>query len=501
MTNVGVIEVSLVGARRASARRHNRATEQSNRIESAMASSLEDDDPRQSSAALCISLNLLGETFGPEFTHQCFPGEWIRGYQPQQALLAGAKHSSHQRHDQAKHTLQVDITLSPSCRQCEIKVQVQRKPREIVTRASKRPRLSTAPQQETADTPSEEVYSSEEPLPSNNDEDDSDFTASEEDENSHPNEAGVTRARRMPIEQVMEQCAKALPAIVEEIPEDDYLTAPIGNVVKEYQRNSMNFVMSLADGSDAAEYHDQVQKLALWFIETADSVNLASSEGGGYWKVLYIFRKHSKEKYSLVGYMTVFHFRSPFKKPKSGIVARVCQVLILPPYQRMGHGKALLQQVYDMAHDSNNDIVEINVEDPAAACTALRNLLDYQLLKESLNSETPWLDSTYHSTTDVSDPDFFKPVSDADAVQAGALACITPRQVQIAHEIYKLSLLPKDCSEEVHKNYRLMVKKRLAKVHREELGGCASKEEKQALLAKIFDETFQQYKSVLKLDK
>jgi histone acetyltransferase 1 len=63
--------------------------------------------------------------------------------------------------------------------------------------------------------------------------------------------------------------------------------------------------------------------------------------------------------------MTVFHFLSPFKKPKPGTIARVCQVLILPPYQRVGHGKVLLQQLYDIAHDTSNDIVEINVEDPA----------------------------------------------------------------------------------------------------------------------------------------
>ncbi len=36
----------------------------------------------------------------------------------------------------------------------------------------------------------------------------------------------------------------------------------------------------------------------------------------------------------------------------------------------------------------------------------------------------------------------------------------------------------------VQKKYRLMVKKRLIKVHREELGGCESKEEKQSVETK-----------------
>jgi hypothetical protein len=71
----------------------------------------------------------------------------------------------------------------------------------------------------------------------------------------------------------------------------------------------------------------------------------------------------------------------------------------------------------------------------------------------------------------------------------------------MAHQIYKLPLLPHDCSQDVPKKYQLMVKKRLIKVHREELGGCESKEEKQGMLAKSFDDTLDQYKSVLRLSK
>ena len=63
------------------------------------------DEPQLSSAALCMKLRLffgpLGDdtkedqshssfVFGPVFTHQCFPGEWITGYQPFQAVLDGS---------------------------------------------------------------------------------------------------------------------------------------------------------------------------------------------------------------------------------------------------------------------------------------------------------------------------------------------------------------------------------------------------------------------------
>jgi histone acetyltransferase 1 len=270
-------------------------------------------------------------------------------------------------------------------------------------------------------------------------------------------------------------------------------------VLHEYQRNNSHFVISVADGCNAVQYHNQVQTLATWFIETADGVNVASQDGG-YWKVLYLFRRNAPGQYSLAGYFTIFHFLSPFKRPKSGIVARVCQALILPPYQRMGHGKMLLKTLYELATDDpSNDIVEINVEDPARSFVALRNRVDYELFQESMRvNKHLWLvDSMYYTIRDVHNVDFFRGVTDGDAVAAGAVARITPRQVQICHELYKLSLVNNVENEEATRQYRIMVKRRLAKDHREKLGACRSKEEKQALLGKIFDETMEQYKSVL----
>jgi histone acetyltransferase 1 len=206
---------------------------------------------------------------------------------------------------------------------------------------------------------------------------DSDYLLTEEEESEEPNcaNAGTTRTRRMPVDEIMERCGKALPTRVQHLNEDDFLKEPIGTILHEYQRNKLRFVISLADGCNAVEYHNQVQTLATWFIETADTVNVASRDGG-YWKVLYLFRRNAPHQYSLAGYLTIFHFLSPFKRPKSGIVARVCQALILPPYQRMGHGKMLLKTVYELAADSSKNIVEINVEDPAPSFVALRNGVD-----------------------------------------------------------------------------------------------------------------------------
>jgi hypothetical protein len=54
-----------------------------------------------------------------------------------------------------------------------------------------------------------------------------------------------------------------------------------------------------------------------------------------------------------------------------------------------------------------------------------------------------------------------------------------------------------DNLEDLEKRYRLAVKKRLNKVHREELGACRNKEEMKAALGKLYDETLQGYRVIL----
>jgi len=98
-----------------------------------------------------------------------------------------------------------------------------------------------------------------------------------------------------------------------------YLSEPIGQILKTYQRkvrgaessnnkcnvdvdsSTSEFVIALADGSGSldhppsstvARYHNSVQRLARWYIETADGVDVAE-DGRGCWKVMYLFRRHN----------------------------------------------------------------------------------------------------------------------------------------------------------------------------------------------------------------
>ena len=451
-----------------------------------------DDDPQYSSAAQCISLCILGQTFSPEYTHQCFDGEWIRGYQPLQNVANA--HCTHVNHEFATHELQATVVLSPSCEAAHVDLVIRRKKRERQSGEAERQKKflkikETSPESEMHDNDNADDDGDDGFGPSIHDR--TEFVA----EDNH-SDAGKTGHSRMHPDEIAERLGRALPTISEDkdFIDDNYLRHPIGKILSTYtcetkdDHDEQEFIVFIADSEQAADYHSLVQNLAMFFIENADGVNLRDSNGGGYWRVLYLFQKHGTRRYSLCGYVTLFHFNAPFRKPKAGIVMRICQVLLLPPYQRCGHGKVLIRTVHDLAKESD-DIVEINVEDPAPGFVALRNRVDYEMLSESVKSEEPWLPAHYLK------PGCFSTLRETDLNRAASLGCITPRQVQVAYELYKVHEIPQGDDES---EFRLMVKKRLLKTHGEQLSALKTKKERQACLAELWQEAHKQYSAILK---
>ena len=527
------------------------------------------DEPKLSSAALCTRLQLQDAIFRPEFTHQCLPGEYVRGYQPLRSVLQQAcqecdydcdsdystsnsnsnsrrLHKSHRHHSQATKELDILVTLAPSCRKCHVAMTIQKKKRKLRqgNRHVKRIKGGGVPvdEQEEEEDDNPTTATSE----NNGDDDDADnesefepSSGDEDDGDDMSNPEGTTRTRRMPQSEIFESIGKALPEMVddEEDVTEDYLASPIGKILQEFSVSSQkkrkngtsssstldDFCMTLASGTDAnaVAYHNQVQKLALWFIENADESNVASTDSGGFWKVVYLFQKIPGKGYSLAGYITLFHFHAPFHKPEPGIIVRICQALVLPPYQRQGHGQTLMTCVYDLAHDRYSDIyddcykddtkiVQINVEDPAPGFVALRNKVDYQLVCQHLE----WFPT---KPSKIGHADFFTPLTEIQAQAASALAKITPRQMHLCHELTKLRAVQQQQQQqramstsettmiqkvdELEKPFRLLVKKRLNKEHREEMSALPTKAGKQALLAKLFDKELKHYESILRTCK
>ncbi|KAL3823595.1 hypothetical protein ACHAXA_005576 [Cyclostephanos tholiformis] len=264
--------------------------------------------------------------------------------------------------------------------------------------------------------------------------------------------------------------------------ENNFLDQPIGKIVREYTREKTNmslcgsggiphtsvkkgsqkvvghFVLTLADArtdKEARKYHDEVEMISPWFIEIASCVRVGRNGGveatGAYWKVLYLFEKHSDggtAKYSLVGYVTLLYDERHMS---------VCQAVCLPPYQRNGHGTEMLKTAYDICGNK-----EILVESPAPAfgeytivrymttypvmlnpslpfLVALRNRIDYALMR-SLIDKTQIIPQRFTETSQIfSTKDTLLP--DEVLLKVGSTLHITARQVEIAFDIWKLGQL------------------------------------------------------------
>jgi histone acetyltransferase 1 len=503
------------------------------------------DEPEYSSAALCITINHLNQKFYPVYTHQIIDGERFVGYQPLSERIDVAVrqvkqqqtcektnddndnarrlvHKSHENHTLATHTLDVQIALSPSCESCSIQLHTKSKQQEE--------QPTTTEMKEV--TPEKQQLQEEEVVLSSVGEHDERRPEKRVKITVDGEEAKTTSAAPQAVimseSDILMAVSKALPPIVprEEFLIDDdrhYLSSPVGTIIEEYTVAGKDFAITLGDGRSPPikNYHDRVQKLALFYIENADDVDLSCTDNG-YWKVMYLFQKHTTRKnhgyddnnnnarYSLVGYLTLFHFIALFHKPQPGIIVRICQALVLPSYQGQGHGQRLMEAVYELAHQSNDvvdssssyDIVQVNVEDPAPAFVALRNKTDYQLCQKHSN-EWDW------PNTAIKDPNnFFTNLTESQAIELSAKAKITPRQIHIVHELSRLHALRKAAAavekqnqeeqEEMEKLFRLLVKRRLNKESKEDMLCLSTKEEKKAYLATLFDDVMNHYERIIK---
>ena len=540
--------------------------------------------------------------FRPVFTHQCFEGECIAGRRPlleaeersrdvhrawkdgggdgcDGAKKGGSGDDIHKSYNRLEPTdeerMDVRIALAPSCDACRIEIRTE------------------------ARTNDDDAASSG-PLPKK-----AKRTVSFRD-GSESDETRRLLRTKLNIRDIVQKMSSALPPIIsvavngtdrnELVPtastdivtttttttnvDGNYnnwkcLSKPYGKVLKSYMKSSggeeSKFILTMANGSDAdvVAYHNSVQPLARWFIETADNVDLHDASRGR-WKVMYLFRivrsfrtaddeiesnittnagdddddrRNSRRRrvlekcprpkldeegmahVELVGYMTLLHVHSPFRRPKPGMIVRICQVLILPPYHRAGHGAEMLNCIHEYADDTaieatssggGMEIVEINVEDPAPAFVALRVSVDYSRFMASEKLWPYYSESSPYNTmgrlsNDVTKPEFFVPTPDDKLVKIAELLRITKRQALIMDEIWTLrhilkwkSLVTRERSacdeliEQVETRYRLMVKKSIRTLRLEELGACdGGKEGQKALLAKWFDETMCQYRRVL----
>ncbi|TFK46408.1 histone acetyltransferase type B [Heliocybe sulcata] len=125
------------------------------------------------------------------------------------------------------------------------------------------------------------------------------------------------------------------------------------------------------------EYHRRMQIFILLYIEGGSYIN--EEEDPWEFVVLYERRKRkdvaNTPTYHFIGYSSLY----PFYCYPERVRMRLSQFVIVPPYQRQGHGSKLYTAIYQYVL-SRQDIAELTVEDPAEAFEDLRDVNDLKML-------------------------------------------------------------------------------------------------------------------------
>jgi histone acetyltransferase 1 len=470
----------------------------------------DDEHPEDSAGAQCIRFKLLTHQFGPTFVHQVFPDELIPGYLPAPWCHDAIEESSFSintsksprlrshpsfRGRRATKYLTIVVNLTASCQNISLTLEALPIPDAQDNNCNnKRRKLNN---DDDEDIGSEDSDTEEEDLESVED-------------NSVDEEEWTLDHVRTVLEPFLPPSS---PTAASRDRGDDqnsgqFLPAPIGKEVTSYTMTttkgngqSNSFVVTIATAAECATYHSGVQKLAYWFIDAASDIDL--TESSTEWKVLYLFQKHENEKdttaYSLVGFMTLYHFASPFRKePAAGCIVRVCQALVLPPYQRRGHGQRMLESVFRYAQSSipttttpdadAEPIVEVNCEDPAPGFQLLRTVVDYERFvtegRTWFNENDPIDNDNKNADPAANDNNnnqssskwLLKPLRESMKLSALQRSLTTATQIQKVYEIELLRSLeqqqppppPKD-ADALMQQYKTIVRSRLGKDHADEL--------------------------------
>ncbi|EKX50301.1 hypothetical protein GUITHDRAFT_104111 [Guillardia theta CCMP2712] len=148
----------------------------------------------------------------------------------------------------------------------------------------------------------------------------------------------------------------------------------------------------------------RTQSLAIWFIEALSYIEL--DDPG--WSIVLTYEAttlNSKKtanveevRYRLVGFATLYRHRlvnTTMEKVKDitpnleDVVGRndifrlnISQFLILPEYQRKGHGAQMMRQIYKIAM-KDDKLLDLQVEDPTDGFQEMRMKIELDMLRES----------------------------------------------------------------------------------------------------------------------
>ncbi|ORY53029.1 acyl-CoA N-acyltransferase [Rhizoclosmatium globosum] len=266
---------------------------------------------------------------------------------------------------------------------------------------------------------------------------------------------------------------------------------PMGEKIHEYTvRESDGIVYEVYKATFATPrfkaYNAALQPLLLFFIEGASAID----DEDDAWECFLVFEKrpvvgNAAFAYAIVGFSTAYAFWSfPDRKRM-----RISQFIIMPPYQKKGHGKQLYNTI-KREFVSRSEVSDFGVEDPNEEFSNLRDICDVEFLVQEV-------ERIRDSSRVVSLESLSRPATvGANGNQADIRSAINAVVSNVKNGVYKLSKAHAErCIEMVNLKYldradkaaaqefRLMVKRRLYKRNEEALNGMPAEEMKEKLQA------------------
>ena len=141
-------------------------------------------------------------------------------------------------------------------------------------------------------------------------------------------------------------------------------------------------------------YFKNVQSLGYWFIDGASEI-VVQPDSKHRWLLLTLFTSVEGHPV-LVGYCFLYIFTNPFTSPMYSL--RLCQILVLPPFQKQGHSSKIFDVVYSTLLHHHPSLYLPNsypapeyieespyfmytIEDPCEEFTFVRDVYDCRLLR------------------------------------------------------------------------------------------------------------------------
>lgn len=233
---------------------------------------------------------------------------------------------------------------------------------------------------------------------------------------------------------------------------------PVGTKVDEFKHpldgtepgsRTFEVYVSSAEDAEYMKFHTRLEMFSFWYIDGFSRVEIDPL-----WLFFTVYERYELEnnngsvegdvsnvRYATVGYVSVYQYYSYPNKVRP----RISQILILPPFQKLGIATRLIKHsTYDYFRKKDN-ITDITFEEPIEAIQHIRSVVDARRCKQ-----LPAF------TREKLMAGFSKEMLHA----ARETYLINPKQCRVVYEILRLGVTDLD-NEEQYRAYRLEVKKRL----------------------------------------